>query len=183
MKAIKTRYRGYAFRSRLEARWAVFFSQLGLPWEYEKEGYELPSGLYLPDFWLPTLNAWVEIKPADLSKGIERNLCAELAVGSNCCVFLFNDGIHVPENYAPKAICFWPTGEADDPFYWCQCRSCGAFGIEFQGRSNRMPCKHNGTCLVQDGDPDKGYNFNSFALTQAFAAALSARFEHGEIPV
>lgn len=30
MKAIETRYKGYRFRSRLEARWAVFFDALGL---------------------------------------------------------------------------------------------------------------------------------------------------------
>ncbi len=38
-KAIETLYKGYRFRSRLEARWAVFFDALGLKWEYEKEGF------------------------------------------------------------------------------------------------------------------------------------------------
>src|SRR4051812_25766152 len=53
MKAIETRYRGYRFRSRLEARWAVFFDKLGLQWEYEEQGYVLPkAGCYLPDFKL-----------------------------------------------------------------------------------------------------------------------------------
>lgn len=63
IKAIDTRYGGYLFRSRLEARWAVFFDQLGLKWDYENEGYELPSGRYLPDFSLPAFNLLVEIKP------------------------------------------------------------------------------------------------------------------------
>jgi hypothetical protein len=53
VKAIETAYKGYRFRSRLEARWAVFFDALGIVWEYEKEGFELPSGRYLPDFWIP----------------------------------------------------------------------------------------------------------------------------------
>jgi hypothetical protein len=35
---IPTRYKGYHFRSRLEARWAVFFDALGLRWQYEVEG-------------------------------------------------------------------------------------------------------------------------------------------------
>jgi hypothetical protein len=30
--AIPTRYKGYHFRSRLEARWAVFFDALGIKW-------------------------------------------------------------------------------------------------------------------------------------------------------
>ena len=50
-RAIETRYKGYRFRSRLEARWAVFFDALGLKWEYEPEGFELEGGArYLPDF-------------------------------------------------------------------------------------------------------------------------------------
>ena len=53
MKAIQTEYKGYRFRSRLEARWAVFFDACGVAWEYEPEGYDLGNGLYyLPDFLL-----------------------------------------------------------------------------------------------------------------------------------
>lgn len=62
-KAISTVYRGYRFRSRTEARWAVFFNAVGLAFEYEKEGFDLGDGIkYLPDFWLPELKLWVEIK-------------------------------------------------------------------------------------------------------------------------
>lgn len=67
-KAIETRYAGHRFRSRLEARWAVFFDHLGIQWEYEGEGYELPSGRYLPDFrlekvaYLGKLDLWCEVK-------------------------------------------------------------------------------------------------------------------------
>jgi hypothetical protein len=68
IKAIETIYNGYRFRSRLEARWAVFFDALGLEYEYEPEGFDLGDGLYyLPDFHLPDFfcgcPAWVEIKP------------------------------------------------------------------------------------------------------------------------
>lgn len=53
MKPIQTEYKGYLFRSRLEARWAVFFDACGAEWEYEPEGYDLGDGLmYLPDFLL-----------------------------------------------------------------------------------------------------------------------------------
>lgn len=66
IKAIETSYKGYRFRSRLEARWAVFFDALGIKWEYEKEGFDLGDGLrYLPDFWIPEYKCWVEIKPLD----------------------------------------------------------------------------------------------------------------------
>lgn len=62
VRAIETVYKGYRFRSRLEARWAVFFDECGLDWQYEVEGFELPSGRYLPDFYLPK-HGYVEIKP------------------------------------------------------------------------------------------------------------------------
>ena len=53
MKPIETEYKGYRFRSRLEARWAIFFDACGVDWEYEPEGYDLGDGLYyLPDFLL-----------------------------------------------------------------------------------------------------------------------------------
>lgn len=57
IKAIETVYNGHRFRSRLEARWAVFFDALMIKWEYEPEGYKTPDGNYLPDFLLP--DAWV----------------------------------------------------------------------------------------------------------------------------
>ena len=71
LKPIETRYAGRLFRSRLEARWAVFFDALGIRWDYEREGYELNGIRFLPDFWLEhvTLRSetvsgvWVEIKP------------------------------------------------------------------------------------------------------------------------
>lgn len=63
MKPIATTYKGHRFRSRLEARWAVFFDTTGIKWDYEAQGYELEDGsLYLPDFWISEQNCWVEIK-------------------------------------------------------------------------------------------------------------------------
>jgi hypothetical protein len=64
MKAIPTYYKGFHFRSRQEARWAVFFDYLKIPFEYELEGYVLETGRYLPDFWLPTLDCFFEVKGA-----------------------------------------------------------------------------------------------------------------------
>ena len=58
IKAIETVYNGYRFRSRLEARWAVFFDAAGIKYEYEPEGFETNEGTkYLPDFYLPEYDA------------------------------------------------------------------------------------------------------------------------------
>jgi hypothetical protein len=56
-------YQRCRFRSRLEARYAVLFDHLGIQWQYEPQGWWLPAGFgYLPDFWLPTVRAYFEVK-------------------------------------------------------------------------------------------------------------------------
>ena len=76
------------FRSRLEARWAEFFTQCGLKWHYEPKTFRLPSGLpYTPDFLVDKVG-WFEIKPTmeKLYEGgakiIEFGKSAELLLGS-----------------------------------------------------------------------------------------------------
>lgn len=68
IRAISTRYAGCHFRSRLEARWAVFFDALQIEWLYESEGFETPAGRYLPDFYLPENAVWVEIKGGSFTR-------------------------------------------------------------------------------------------------------------------
>ena len=53
INAIPTEFNGVTYRSRLEARWAVFFTgleHLGLKFRYEPEGYTFDNTAYLPDF-------------------------------------------------------------------------------------------------------------------------------------
>lgn len=69
IKAIETIYNGYRFRSRLEARWAVFFDEISIPYSYEPQGFKFDDGTcYLPDFYLPWFKCYVEIKPKGLSE-------------------------------------------------------------------------------------------------------------------
>lgn len=63
MQAIDTFYKGYRFRSRLEARWAVYFDQVGISWDYEPAGFNLGNKIYLPDFFLPEFGTYIEVKP------------------------------------------------------------------------------------------------------------------------
>ena len=81
IKPIETRYNGYRFRSRLEARWAVYFDKLGIKYEYEPQGYRLPTGeCYLPDFYLPDVQSYVEIKPRSISRIDLRNAKNKMAM-------------------------------------------------------------------------------------------------------
>src|SRR5690606_17472782 len=50
-------------RSKLEAKWATFFSLMGYEWKYEPKTFELPGDIfYKPDFYVPEVG-WFEIKP------------------------------------------------------------------------------------------------------------------------
>src|SRR4051812_34543477 len=75
---IETNYRGYRFRSRTEARWAVYFDADGIQWQYEVEGYRLGNEQYLPDFWLPQVKMFAEVKGVSFTDR-ERRLCHLLA--------------------------------------------------------------------------------------------------------
>lgn len=90
IRAIPTSYHGCIFRSRTEARWAVFFDAVGLRWEYEPEGFKLPNGTwYLPDFWLPEMEYWVEVKSDKGPTKDETDKAEFLALGTGYpCIML-----------------------------------------------------------------------------------------------
>lgn len=155
LKAIETRYKGYRFRSRLEARWAVFFDELGIEWEYEKEGFDLgDAGWYLPDFWLPICPGWVEIKGSHPTVD-EQWRASELAVQSGQMTLL---AWGLPD--AEQAWLYVPdTGEAlSASLYpvWCDLL-----------QHMLAECTAHRCVLMQ----------------KSCAAARAARFEHGETPL
>ncbi len=77
IKAKPTKYCGVQFRSKTEAKYTALFNRFDEPWTYEPQRFNLPSGSYLPDFFLPRLNAWVEIKGVEPTH-LEIRLCEEL---------------------------------------------------------------------------------------------------------
>lgn len=176
IKAIETRYKGYRFRSRLEARWAVFFDALNISWEYEPEGYKLPSGYYLPDFqaeW-PCLfkgeqgeHYWCEIKPVPLTER-ERSLCEQLVVATGrACLLL----VGAPAPCIYTAIC----PETDDQGE-----------IDDQGGSISFDVllwsKHQRLWWQPSYEDEQMYTHEDRAYMDAVFAARAARFEHGETP-
>lgn len=163
LKPIETRYGGCRFRSRLEARWAVFFDALKVIWEYEKEGYVLNGRWYLPDFWLPQVSMWAEVKPA--LDQFDLDLCDSLAraTGHHC---LLLDGVPRDTNYWSTER--YPNSKArldyflTDPHHYhlSEHRFFSSTGEEFP---DRVP---EGWC----------HDEPSYAVV----AARSARFEFGE---
>jgi hypothetical protein len=174
LKPIDTVYDGYRFRSRLEARWAVFFKTLGIKYEYEKEGFDLDGQWYLPDFWLPKQQCWVEIKGEEPTDR-ENEVAAKLAHYSGNFVYIFFGQIEIPDGNSECAYLYDSLENWDHFHIWCECPKCGELGIEFEGRAHRLPCN----CFeeIKDG---RGYNAYSERLIAAYNAAKCARFEHDE---
>lgn len=196
IKAIETKYKGHRFRSRLEARWAVFFDYLDEPWEYEKEGYELPSGLYLPDFWMPRMECWIEIK-GQLPTVLERKICEELAIGLDNVVIIASG---IPYSAYPGP--YYPSGHVG----YVTNRLSTYIGFIDHGGGARLwwdDCyfaltKNNQLCISDGGHPDRERQFMTPLLTSAYkhffrssevlrpiserdvSISTSARFEYGD---
>lgn len=202
IKAIQTSYAGYKFRSRLEARWAVFFDALGIKWEYEPEGFDLGGGVYyLPDFKVTSNDGfirWYEIK----------------GVGATCEKFskfqdiLFSTGSLISDPRADMLIGD-PYSNLVEPKNRNHglCPRCGMIGLFDAG----VTSEHNGIwygCFPCDAatpsggyhdaeeglmcavSPHKGYLIVDHdehliyrrKLINAAKKARSARFEYGETP-
>lgn len=85
IRAIQTSYAGYKFRSRLEARWAVFFDAAGIPFEYEPEGLILSDGsYYLPDFYLPDISVYLEVARKGLPREEMEEVQRKISDGMRC---------------------------------------------------------------------------------------------------
>lgn len=180
IQAIQTRYAGCHFRSRLEARWAVFFDTLELSWEYEPERYDLPHGRYLPDFWLPSLEAFYEVKgkPPTVHEG---DLAEDLAIATGHRVFIASGDIPRSDHHplrGPQNIQAWLPAESscgwDTGYSWCECRHCGRYGIEFEGRADRI-------CAATHGELGGHGQNMSTPIHGAYDTARSARFDKGDV--
>jgi hypothetical protein len=135
MKAIETTYNGIKFRSRLEARYAVLFDELGIKWEYESEGFDLGKGLYyLPDFYLPEVHlrhfeeggVYFEVKPScekaeESGKKFDR-FDGPLVVACGSPEFGWRSGDWLFE---------WHKGMWDNYMFIKHCKKCHIWEINF----------------------------------------------------
>ncbi|WP_406417969.1 hypothetical protein [Streptomyces sp. NBC_01614] len=96
IEAVPTTYGNTTFRSRLEADWAATLDANRITWAYEPEAITLPSGaVYIPDFWLPELGTWIEVKGPGIPR-VEKSI--ELAQTRAC-------------HCTAACTCQWPGGE------------------------------------------------------------------------
>lgn len=153
--------------------WAAYFSFLRAPFVYEPEGFDLgPSGYYLPDFYLPKIDSFVEIKPDFIVDGRE-SPCEALANETEKRVILIfgrpRVWDHSPcEDGEENPIAFFKDG-MDMPYWPCLCENCNAFGFEFYGRSARIGCG----CDIHKNS-DKNYNSDNKILRDAVSYSVAA---------
>jgi hypothetical protein len=142
-----TVYRGVQMRSQLEARWAGVLDAAGIEWEYEPHVVNLGSsrghwvGGYLPDFWLPVLRTWIEVKGPHMQR-IEKTRALARQLGKDGLVLLataVGSARLVPASGRP------PQAEAE--IGRCDC-GVTALGIPGSGAQGRILCRACGAKTV-----------------------------------
>jgi hypothetical protein len=193
IKAIETYYNGYRFRSRLEARWAVFFDALRVRYEYEPEGFYLPSGAsYLPDFRVKChglrgsyddspFNLYIEVKGEMTAKDAEkiREFAGEHIVDD---ISSIKNPILIVGNIPDHG------SEADSRILNAYDRMNGTNVYPFNymlidgDYFAAYPAAHNGMFYLW-GDDESYIDRDDFDnVRHAYDLARQARFEHGETP-
>ena len=173
MQPIETHYNGYRFRSRLEARWAVFFDAIGQPYIYEPEGFVFEDGTcYLPDFYLEkvsgrgTRNIFVEVKGVLNSYDLHK---VEM-FSRHKPIIIFGQ---IP-NYSGSSWYDAFRDDMDDNIYNLAYSEGDWYWAEPKAST------HGG--LVLDY-PDDRYSYVDERMTRAaYDIARQVRFEHGETP-
>ena len=132
IEAVQTRYKQIFFRSRAEARWALFMDMLSIPYEYEPEKYQLSTKRYIPDFLVRLPEGYsseaffIEVKgppPND-----EDKRCAvELSNHTHLDVFILDAKIDSSSVVRYQDRC--DDRCCDEPEHWLQCAFCGAINI------------------------------------------------------
>ena len=177
---IETRYAGCAFRSRLEARWAVFFDVWGLKWRYEPDTFQLPSGrLYLPDFYADGVG-YIECKPNRDADDGKLGELAEMLSTDHMQAFVIYGEVPAPSEvtvcgltWSSPATELIMSGTDEAEYWFAQCPVCGLKGITYQGRYPRL------SCPCSRGLDDRAWNERAVTgLRVACVASRSTRFEN-----
>lgn len=183
IKAIETEYKGYLFRSRLEARWAVFFDEIGAKWEYEPEGYVLEDGtMYLPDFLVHGVRGRGCDKKGDIYVEVKGVLTQDDLHKISLFPFPIIIFGQIPDAEWKEGI--WSNGERYA--YWVfdyeKDVDWDFYNLKFSENDEYWtePKAGKEGGLVLDY-PDNPYDYVDDNLTaQAYRKAKQARFEHGQ---
>tara|TARA_R100001163_G_C4939686_1_gene112090 strand:- start:44 stop:589 length:546 start_codon:yes stop_codon:yes gene_type:complete len=177
IKSIETYYKGYLCRSRTEARWMVAFDEAGIKYEYEPEGFDLDKvGKYLPDFYLPQVDMYAEVKGKQFTLQ-ELKKARALSDYEEKCVLLL-DGAPARKGY--WAICYYNCWGAYETEYEDETFNILDFDI-FEGHEYWLHESRffAGTGTGMESFPLSHSNGHSDESdSAAVRKSRSARFEH-----
>lgn len=187
VKPIETIYKGYRFRSRLEAKWAIFLEHLQVKFEYEIEGFDLGKhGYYLPDFWLPEFKCWVEIKPGAISYDISKKMIAFADNVAPIICFMGSPDL----GWNGIVYCHDTTDSSGGiyenkiGFAWCHKCKKATLSLSDEDtrfiRGARTLHNHDWTAWNDFCDPEHRDSHTIGELAEAINASRQARFEFGE---
>lgn len=179
--AIETTYAGCRFRSRLEARWAVFLDRLDIQWEYEPQGYEFDGQRYLPDFHLPAMGIDVEVKGV-MDETSAGKLTRFAHHGKTILVLgdVPRPGTSGPHHWL---IDQWRGAVVLEAVSWLPASKSSWFVFPL-GRAMEIDGKTDGEVAALIGHPPSAAWIRvPDKINAAYADARSARFEHGQAPV
>lgn len=181
IQAIETSYAGHRFRSRLEARWAVLWDTLDIRWEYEPQGFRFDGYAYLPDFYLPQLELWVEVKGSE--DALDKTLIETAAqhLSGNGLVTLGPIPEPTGRSYLDWA---WQVMNVEDfeDHGLIPTPDWVAFGACAEQRTYVSATETSSTQPFWTGEPwlTPVWNCEGPNADAGYIAARSARFEHGE---
>ena len=195
--SIETKYNGYRFRSRLEARWAVFFDVMGIYYIYEPEGFERKIGIdpgletirYLPDFYLPDYRLYAEVKAARMRSEIKDDDEYRMS-----WLIDFNgplaDGLimlgYIPDAIGAETMCYAVQRWSGKSLEWGYIEFSDYPDMSrFEGYDHHTaPCTFDANDdLILTGSVICAPTMTGTLVEKALMAARSARFEHGEKPI
>ena len=194
-RPIQTFYKGYRFRSRLEARWAVFFDHCGVAWEYEPEGFELENGLYyLPDFLLHGVTGrvegdlWVEVK-GNMTEESARKILAFSGVEDECDDPNINEYVvkrpilvvgGIPDGTSMGRINYEIAKAGYNDKEWHGANAFNFFTVDGDYFAAHPGVNKTGGFELFGDDSSYLCEQDDIATERAYRAARCARFEHGE---
>ncbi|MEU4422949.1 hypothetical protein AB0F81_20175 [Actinoplanes sp. NPDC024001] len=126
---LPVRFTGVDFPTIVHARWALFFEDLRMSWQFRPTTFALGGGhVYEPDFWLPKQRTWFQVGDPDyldddfrqwqqFAAAADEQPCPareQFTTGMSCPQHSSHSDPPLPEEWQARRLIF-TTGGAPDP--------------------------------------------------------------------
>jgi hypothetical protein len=132
-----TLYRGVYMRSKTEAKAAAWIESQGWKWVYEPESFLQEKDQYTPDFYIPDIDALIEVKPFEFLSEVQRIRRIAASIKKTFAVISpVMDGFEIVDLYGRLDPC-----DGIDPHGWgWHSEEPSSRPIAIGTRDARFPC-------------------------------------------